>query len=184
MLIKKLITTHTPSPRSYVHITTIIIFYVFFFYVFNFTINFKINTHTHINDTELWFKPKKKVRHWNISKWLWRKPKISMRLTSFLDFNSSELKLLSNRAKNKFKTIKLPITKVGRKIAKQEEAPCWMDGWHKSFNINVKNAFYNQHFTSSSALIQSHKGSIHSPHKIRKIIINEWKKSLKFHLQS
>lgn len=30
--------------------------------------------------------------------------------------------------------------------------------------------------------MQSHSGSIHSPHNIRKIIMNEWKKSLKFHL--
>lgn len=37
--------------------------------------------------------------------------------------------------------------------------------------------------SSSSALMQSHKGSIHSPHKILNIIINEWKKSLKFHLK-
>lgn len=36
--------------------------------------------------------------------------------------------------------------------------------------------------TFSSARMQSHSGSIHSPHKIRNIIMNEWKKSLKFHL--
>ena len=32
-------------------------------------------------------------------------------------------------------------------------------------------------------LIQSHSGSIHSPHNIRNIIMKEWKKSVKFHLK-
>lgn len=44
-------------------------------------------------------------------------------LTSFFDLSSSELKLFSNKAKNKFKTIKFPITSVGRKMAKQVDAP-------------------------------------------------------------
>ncbi len=37
--------------------------------------------------------------------------------------------------------------------------------------------------TFASALMQSHNGSIHSPHSMRKIIMKEWKKSVKFHLQ-
>ena len=37
--------------------------------------------------------------------------------------------------------------------------------------------------TFDSARMQSHSGSIHSPHRIRKIIMNEWKKSVKFHLK-
>lgn len=81
-------------------------------------------------------------------------------LTSFFDLSSSELKLLSNKAKNKLRTMKLPMTSVGRKMAKQVDAPF-----------------------SPSARMQSHSGSIHSPHKMRKIIMNEWKKSLKFHLE-
>jgi hypothetical protein len=32
--------------------------------------------------------------------------------------------------------------------------------------------------------MQSQSGSTHSPHRIRKIIMNEWKKSVKFHLES
>jgi DNA-directed RNA polymerase specialized sigma54-like protein len=32
-----------------------------------------------------------------------------------------------------------------------------------------------------SARMQSQSGSAHSPHRIRKIIMKEWKKSLKFH---
>jgi hypothetical protein len=36
----------------------------------------------------------------------------------------------------------------------------------------------------ASALMQSHKGSIHSPQRIRKIIMKEWKKSVKFHLKT
>ena len=31
-------------------------------------------------------------------------------------------------------------------------------------------------------LMQSQSGSIHSPHRIRNIIMKEWKKSRKFHL--
>jgi hypothetical protein len=31
--------------------------------------------------------------------------------------------------------------------------------------------------------MQSHSGSTHSPHRIRKIIMKEWKKSVKFHLR-
>lgn len=53
------------------------------------------------------------------------------------------------------------MTNAGRNMAKHEEAPSF-----------------------SSARIQSHNGSIHSPHRIRNIIMNEWKKSLKFHLES
>ena len=37
--------------------------------------------------------------------------------------------------------------------------------------------------TLASARMQSQSGSIHSPHRIRKIIMNEWKKSVKFHLK-
>ena len=36
--------------------------------------------------------------------------------------------------------------------------------------------------TFASALMQSQSGSIHSPHRMRKIIMKEWKKSVKFHL--
>lgn len=57
--------------------------------------------------------------------------------------------------------MKLPMTRVGRKMAKHVEAPF-----------------------SPSARMQSHSGSIHSPQRMRKIIMNEWKKSLKFHLKS
>jgi hypothetical protein len=32
--------------------------------------------------------------------------------------------------------------------------------------------------------MQSQSGSTHSPHRMRKIIMNEWKKSVKFHLES
>ena len=37
--------------------------------------------------------------------------------------------------------------------------------------------------TFASALMQSQRGSIHSPHRMRKIIMKEWKKSVKFHLK-
>lgn len=43
--------------------------------------------------------------------------------TSFLVLSSSELKLLSNNAKNKLRTIKLPITRVGRKMARHVPGP-------------------------------------------------------------
>ena len=33
------------------------------------------------------------------------------------------------------------------------------------------------------ARMQSQRGSTHSPHKMRNIIMKEWKKSVKFHLQ-
>jgi hypothetical protein len=46
--------------------------------------------------------------------------------TSFLVLSSSELKLLSNRAKNKLSTMKFPITKVGRKTARHVPGP-WDD---------------------------------------------------------
>lgn len=45
-------------------------------------------------------------------------------LASFFDLSSSELKLLSNNAKNKFRTMKFPMTRVGRNMAKHVEAPC------------------------------------------------------------
>lgn len=80
-------------------------------------------------------------------------------LTSFLFLSSSLLKLLSSKARKRLSTIKLPITSAGKNMKKQLSAP-----------------------VSCSARIQSHRGSIHSPHRIRNIIINEWKKSLKFHL--
>lgn len=48
----------------------------------------------------------------------------SQKLTSFLDLSSSELKLLSNKAKKRLRTMKFPITKAGRKIAKQVPGPC------------------------------------------------------------
>jgi len=44
-------------------------------------------------------------------------------LTCFFDFNSSELKLLSNNAKNKLRTMKLPITNAGKNIAKHIPKP-------------------------------------------------------------
>lgn len=53
------------------------------------------------------------------------------KITSFFDLSSSELKLFRSKAKNKFRTIKFPMTKVGRKMAKQEEAPCCIP-FHKS----------------------------------------------------
>ena len=43
-------------------------------------------------------------------------------ITSFLDLSSSQLKLLSNKAKNKLRTMKLPTTKAGKKMAKQDSA--------------------------------------------------------------
>lgn len=55
-------------------------------------------------------------------------------LTSFFDFSSSELKLLSNKAKNKFNTIKLPMTSVGKKMAKHVEAPSWKNRSLKVFD--------------------------------------------------
>lgn len=83
------------------------------------------------------------------------------KLTSFLFFSSSELKLLSNKAKKRLRTMKLPMTNAGRNMKKHVSGPA-----------------------TASARIQSHNGSIHSPHNIRKIIIKEWKKSLKFHLKN
>lgn len=44
-------------------------------------------------------------------------------LTSFLDLSSSELKLLSSKAKKRLRTMKLPMTSAGRKIAKQVPVP-------------------------------------------------------------
>ena len=41
-------------------------------------------------------------------------------LTSFLDLSSSQLKLLSNKAKKRLSTIKLPMTKAGKNMAKQD----------------------------------------------------------------
>ena len=47
--------------------------------------------------------------------------------TSFLDLSSSQLKLLSNKARKRFSTIKLPITRAGRKMARHDSgAPCNM----------------------------------------------------------
>ena len=44
--------------------------------------------------------------------------------------------------------------------------------------------YFLQYLTTlPSALMQSQRGSIHSPHNIRNIIIKEWKKSVKFHLK-
>ena len=40
--------------------------------------------------------------------------------TSFLDLSSSQLKLLRRRARKRFRTIKFPITRAGRNIAKQD----------------------------------------------------------------
>ena len=62
-------------------------------------------------------------------------------------------KLLSNKARNKLSTTRLPITTVARK--KGTQAP-------------------------PVTSIQSHMDSIHSPHKTLNIIINEWPKSVKF----
>lgn len=45
------------------------------------------------------------------------------KITSFLVFNSSELKLLSSKAKNKFSTMKFPITNVGRNTARHMPGP-------------------------------------------------------------
>ena len=46
-------------------------------------------------------------------------------LTSFLCFNSSLLKLLRSKAKNKLSTIKFPTTRAGMKIARQDPGlPC------------------------------------------------------------
>lgn len=41
-------------------------------------------------------------------------------LTSFLDLSSSQLKLLSNKAKKRLSTIKLPMTKAGKNMARQD----------------------------------------------------------------
>lgn len=51
---------------------------------------------------------------------------LSKELTSLRDFNSSQLKLLSNRAKKRLSTKKLPITKAGRKMEKQISEPYYM----------------------------------------------------------
>ncbi len=77
--------------------------------------------------------------------------------------------------------MKLPITNVGKKIAKHVPAPSCVEHFE---NVRVEKKIHckKKRRTFSSALMQSHNGSIHSPHKMRKIIINEWKKSLKFHL--
>jgi hypothetical protein len=45
-------------------------------------------------------------------------------LTSFFDFSSSELKLLRSKAKKRLRTMKFPITRAGRKIAKHVSGPC------------------------------------------------------------
>lgn len=99
--------------------------------------------------------------------------------TSFLVLSSSELKLLSNRAKNKLRTIKFPITKVGRNTAKHVPGP-----WDESYILKKIQVNKDLLLTSVlSALMQSQSGSIHSPQSMRKIIIKEWKKSVKFHLK-
>ncbi len=63
----------------------------------------------------------------------------------------------SGLKRNEGLTMKLPKTRLGRKTIMQ---------------------------ISPLARIQSHRGSIHSPHKTRKIRIRECQKSSKFHLKS
>ncbi len=47
------------------------------------------------------------------------------RPTSFLDLSSSQLKLLRRRARKRLRTMKLPITRAGRKMARQDSGlPC------------------------------------------------------------
>lgn len=65
--------------------------------------------------------------------------------------------------------MKFPITSVGKNMAKHDDAPCC-----KQINVMLTFMYsYIKKFTSSSARIQSHSGSIHSPQRIRNIIINE-----------
>lgn len=132
------------------------------------------NSHTHTNGS--------------LVTWLKRRPQIRARdqHTSFFDFSSSELKLLSNSAKNKFSTMKLPMTSVGRKMAKHVDAfSCKMRTGRSNRSLLARTVVvFSVGTTFPSARIQSHSGSIHSPHRIRKIIMNEWKKSLKFHLKT
>lgn len=71
-------------------------------------------------------------------------------ITSFLDFSSSELKLLSNKAKNKFSTIKLPITNVGRNMAKHVEAPsCQME---ENFRFQFINSRVKMYFIKKTIM--------------------------------
>ena len=56
----------------------------------------------------------------------------NLKLTSSLVLISSELKLLSRRARNKFNTIKLPTTRVGIKIRKHSCFPVC-----KKYTVNM-----------------------------------------------
>ena len=42
--------------------------------------------------------------------------------TSFRDLSSSQLKLLSRRARKRFSTMKFPMTRAGRNMARQDSA--------------------------------------------------------------
>lgn len=44
-------------------------------------------------------------------------------LTSFLDFSSSELKLFKSKARKRLRTMKLPMTRAGKNIAKHVPGP-------------------------------------------------------------
>jgi len=57
-------------------------------------------------------------------------------LTSFFDFSSSELKLLSSKAKKRLRTMKLPITRAGRKIAKHVSGPYGNIPQHQSWHMD------------------------------------------------
>ena len=52
-------------------------------------------------------------------------------LTSFLDLSSSQLKLLRRRARKRLRTMKLPMTRAGRKMARQDSGfPCTVQAYH------------------------------------------------------
>lgn len=110
---------------------------------------------------------------------------VCLSLTSFLCFNSSLLKLLRSKAKNKLSTIKFPTTRAGMKIARQEPGlPCNITFTSHQSPLTQQLETVVSNLTDFVwTLMQSHSGSIHSPHNILKIIMKEWKKSVKFHLK-
>jgi hypothetical protein len=63
--------------------------------------------------------------------------------TSFLDLSSSQLKLLSRRARKRLSTMKLPMTRAGRKIARQDSGFPWA-GWGPSLHLVVLGLLYKQ----------------------------------------
>ena len=112
------------------------------------------------------------------------------KLTCLRDLSSSQLKLLRSKAKKRLSTRKLPITKAGRNTAKHVSGPCTTTTTTTTTKRNEmtsrrrRRADRGERVTEFfSAIMQSHSGSAHSPHRMRKIIMNAWKKSLKFHLR-